>query len=144
MGNVDVEGARVDVDEHRLCADNEHNFGRSREGERRQKYGIPGTHARRHQCHHEGIGTARTTDGVLRARKLAERGFKLGDFRTVDEPAVIEHRLNACVDFGVEELVLGGEIDERDVAQSRVSILSQGRAPQVSEAPPGHVFKILI
>jgi hypothetical protein len=57
---------------------------------------------------------------------------------------VIEHRLNACVDFGFEELILGGEIDERDVAQSRVSILSQGRAPQVSEAPPGQVFKILI
>jgi hypothetical protein len=41
-------------------------------------------------------------------------------------------------------LILGGEIDERDVAQSRVSILSQGRASQISEASSGHVFKILI
>ena len=38
-----------------------------------EKYGVSGTYARRHQCHHEGIGAARTTDGVLTARKLAER-----------------------------------------------------------------------
>ena len=66
------------------------------------------------QGHEQRVGSAGHADRVRRAGEGLERALQLGDLRTVDELAVVEHGLDARVDLRPQLAVLGREVDERD------------------------------
>ena len=111
---IDVEAARVDVDEHRHGAEQRHDLGRGREGEGRNEDGVAAADARGHEGHEKGIGAARAGHDMRRAGEIGEGALQRLHLRAHDELPVVENPADRRVDLRLEVSVLGLEVDEGD------------------------------
>jgi hypothetical protein len=118
LGRVDVAGVGLDVDKHRLAAEQHDHLGRGCEGEGRGDDFIARLQAQCHQADQQRFGAASHRDAVLGARVGGELVFKLLDLGAHDVLAVVEHALNARVDGFAQRRILRLEVDELDQNRS--------------------------
>ena len=109
---VEIVGARVDVDIHRLGAKHGDGFGGGDVGEARGDDLIAVGHADRHLGDLQGVGAVGAGDAVLGADKGGELFFQLGHFGAEDVLAVGQHALDAGVDLVLDAGLLGFEVAE--------------------------------
>ena len=103
---VHVGGVGLDVDEHRLGADQRDDFGGGDESERRGHDFIAGPDAERHERDHQRVGAARDRDAVAAVGVGGEALLELAHLGTEDVLAVIEHGLDARIDVAAQRPVL--------------------------------------
>ena len=109
---VHVVGTAIDVDEHGLSADQRDHLGRGEECERHRDDFVAWTYVQRHQRDQQRVGAARHSDAVLRSDVLREPLLELGNLRTHDVLAVLQHARDSLIDRGLQATVLGLEVDE--------------------------------
>lgn len=112
VGDVDVEGIGVAIDEYGGCADPRDAPGGSEKGERGAENFIAGTDAKSHEPEKDGVGARRNTDGVFRSRKLGNRLFKYRHFAAQNELAGSENAFERGTEFRRKCGVLFFEIED--------------------------------
>jgi hypothetical protein len=117
---VDVGGVRLGIHVHRLCGKQHDHLGGGGEGERGGDDLVARLDVQRHEGDEERIGPARNSHAVSGADISRQALLELRDLRSEDVLAVVEDRLDACVDRLAQQAVLSLEVDEvHDVQGSR-------------------------
>lgn len=111
---VEVVGARVDVDVHRLGAEHGDGFGGGDVGEARGDDFVAVGDAHGHLGDLQGVGAVGAGDAVLGAYEGGELFFQLRHFGAEDVLAVGQHALDAGVDLVLDAGLLGFEVAEFD------------------------------
>lgn len=111
---VEVVGARIDVDIHRLGTEYGDGFGGGDVGEARGDDLVAVGHAHRHLGDLQGVGAVGAGDAVLGADEGGELFFQFGHFGAEDVLAVGQHALDAGVDLVLDAGLLGFEVAEFD------------------------------
>ena len=109
---IDIERARIDVDEYGRRAGERDHPGRRNERERRRHHLVAGTDTERHQRDEQRIRAARHCDAMARSRERRETTLELRDLRTHDVLPVLQHCIDARTDRAGERRVLRLQIDE--------------------------------
>ncbi len=111
---VEVVGARIDVDIHRLGTEYGDGLGGGDVGEARGDDLVAVGHADCHLGDLQGVGAVGAGDAVLGADKGGELFFQFGHFGAKDVLAVGQHALDASVDPVLDAGLLGFEVAEFD------------------------------
>jgi len=111
---VEVVGARIDVDIHRLGTEYGDGLGGGDVGEARGDDLVAVGHADCHLGDLQGVGAVGAGDAVLGADKGGELFFQFGHFGAKDVLAMGQHALDASVDLVLDAGLLGFEVAEFD------------------------------
>lgn len=109
---VEVVGARVDIDIHRLGAEHGDGFGGGDVGEARSDDLVAVGHADRHLGDLQGVGAVGAGDAVLGADEGGELFFQLGHFGAEDVLAVAQDGFDALFELRADAALLLGKIGE--------------------------------
>jgi hypothetical protein len=112
---VEIEGARVDVDEHRGRTDVGDGLGGGDEGEWRSDHFVARAEPGGAQGQVQGIGPRGNADGVLDTEIISHLALERLPVRTEDEVAGVEHPGNRPVDLVLELLILNLQVNHRDL-----------------------------
>ena len=103
VGQVDVEGARLHIDEDRRGAEHQRHLGRRGIGEGGQEDRVARADPLRHHGDLQGIGAGGDADRMLRAGEGGQRGLDRIDLRPLDETAMVEDAGDAGIDLGPDQ-----------------------------------------
>ena len=109
--------ALVDVDEHRLGAAIADRFGGRHEGRRDRDHFIAGSNSERQQRQPKRVRAIADSDGVSRAAECGETLLEALDERSAGERVLINHLFNRGQELRPDWVVLGTQIEERDVSR---------------------------
>ena len=107
QGRVEVVVAGVDVYIHRVGPQQGHGFGRGNVGEAGGDDFVARADAQRHLGDLQRVGAVGHADAVAGAGVGRELFFQFGHFRAQDVLAVVQHALDASIDFNFKKLILG-------------------------------------
>ncbi len=110
---IDLEGARIDIHEHRRRAQHERHLGGRGVGEGGQEHGVTGADPLGHQGDLDGVGAGTHADAVLGATERREFLLKLRDLRPKNELAMRQHRIQPLAQDRRDPRLLGFQIEER-------------------------------
>ena len=111
---VDVEGAGLDIDEHRPGADAHDAAGRGEERIRRRDHFVAGADVERHQRGEHRVGARRQADGVRISEGVAELALEAVDFGTADEALAVADAGHGIEQRLAQRRVLCVEIEQRN------------------------------
>lgn len=114
QSRVQVVGARVNIDIHRLGAQQGDGFGGGDVSKAGGDDFIAGPNAQRHLGDLQRVGAVGYGDAVFGAGEGGQLFFKLGHFRAKNVLAVGQHALDAGVDLALDAGLLGFKVDEFD------------------------------
>ena len=114
LGRIKVVSARVNIDIHRLGAQQGHGFGGGNVGKAGGDDFIAGANAQCHLGDLQGVGAIGHGNAVPGAGEGGQLFFKLGHFRAKNVLAVGQHALNAGINLVFDAGLLGFEVDEFD------------------------------
>lgn len=117
QGRVQVVGAGVDVHINRLGPQQGHGLGRGDVRKARGDDFVTGADAQRHLRNLQCVGAVGYGDAVLGPGVGRQLFFQLGHFGAQDVLAMVQHALYACVDLGLQALVLAFQVNEFHNAQ---------------------------
>lgn len=106
-----VQGYWIDIGEDRNGTRGDDSTGCCGERESRNEHRIPGADARCHECHGQGIASARHANGVADAGVARKSGFEFLNLRPEDESAVLQDIRNASGETGTEPLSLVRQVE---------------------------------
>ena len=112
QGRIQVVGAGIDVHINRLSPEQSHGFGGGDVGKAGSDDFVARAYTQSHLGDLQSIRAVGHGDAVFGAGVSGQLFFQLSHFRAQDVLAVVENFLYVCVDFGLEALVLGFEIEE--------------------------------
>jgi hypothetical protein len=112
QSRVQVVGAGVNVHIHRLGPEQSHGLSGGDVGEAGRDDFVARANAQRHLGDLQRVGAVGHADAVFGAGVGGQLFFQLGHFGAEDVLAVVEHALDACVNVGLQALVLCFEVDE--------------------------------
>jgi hypothetical protein len=121
---IDVRRVLLDVDEHRLGAEQHDHLRRRHERERGGDHLVARFYAERHQGDEQRFRARSDRNAVFRAGIRLELLLELADFGPEDELAMIEHTMQSRVDVRLELAILRlevGEFHQADFRPSRYS-----------------------
>ncbi len=88
---VQVEGAGIDIDEHRCGSHPRNRLGGGEKGEGGRDHFVPGTDPQGVQHQHQGIGPVGDTHTVIHTAEGGHLLLQSLHFRTEDVPAALQH-----------------------------------------------------
>jgi hypothetical protein len=91
---VEIEGHRINVDEHGSGTDVTDRVGSGNERETRAEHFIAGTYAGRHKTQVQSRCAGRNRNSMLRTDELGKFPLKFGDSLALAEPAASQHLYN--------------------------------------------------
>ena len=122
-GRVDVEGARIDIDEDGLGPHQADGLGGGEEGEGGGDHLVAGAHAQRAQADDERVGARVEADGVPDAQVVGHLFLEGLDLGSEDEAPRVEDAPDGRLDLGPEGFnlrpwVVDGDLDLAHVVRS--------------------------
>ena len=124
---VDLEGARIDIDEHRRGTQHQRHLGRRGVGEGRQEHRIARPDALRHEGDLDRIGAGTHRHAVPGAAEPRQFGLQFGHLGAEDELAVRQHAIQPPAQFARDARLLRLQVEERN---GRAAVM--GGSPQAS------------
>ncbi len=114
MRRIDLEGARIDIDEHRRRAQHQRHLGGRGVGEGGQEHRVAAADAFRHHGDLQRVGAGTDRHAMLRAAELRQFGFQFGHLGAEDELAMRQHRVQPPAQVGGDARLLRLQVEERD------------------------------
>ena len=114
VGEIEVEGVGVVINEDGGGADARDAAGGGEEGEGGAEDFVAGADVEGHEGEQDGVGAGGDADGVFGVGEGGGGLFEVGDFAAEDELAGFEDAGEGCFEFGGEGGVLLFEIEKGD------------------------------
>ncbi len=114
MRGVDLEAARIDIDEHRGRTQDQWHLCRGGVGECRQEHRIPWPDPFRHEGDLDRIGAGAHRHAVPGAAQCRQRGFQFRHLRAEDELAVCQHAVQPPAQFVRDACLLRLQVEKRN------------------------------
>ena len=112
QGRIDIAGIGLDIDIHRLAAQQHDHLGGGGKGEGRGDDLVTGLQGYGHQRDQQRVAATGHRHAVRRTAVGGQGRFHLGHLGPHDVLAVVQHALDAAVDVGLERGVLRPQVGE--------------------------------
>ena len=115
LRRIDVEGDRIDVDQHGPGTKPRDGAGGGEKRVRRRDHLIAGLDVEHHQREQHGVGARRQRDGMAHAEHRGELVLERVDLRAHDEPLAVRDARHRLENLVADRPVLGLEVEQRDL-----------------------------
>ena len=113
LGRIDLEGARIDIDEHRRRAKHQRYLGGRGIGEGWQEHRVAATHVLRHQRDLDRVGAGTHRNAMLCTTQHRQGCFQFRNLGAEDELAMGQHAIQPRAQVGGNTRLLRLQVEER-------------------------------